>query len=62
MKEKKEVKKFKVRGGTLVFWFEGKTLFCKVKEMGTDIYCCGDKQMPETKIQALRYAETAWIW
>lgn len=55
------MKRFSTKIGTLVFWYEGKTLFCKVEGM-PDIYYCGHKAMPETKVQAMRIAETAWVW
>lgn len=56
------MKRFSTKIGTLVFWYEGKTLFCKIEEMGADVYYCGHKAMPETKVQAMRLAETAWVW
>lgn len=46
----------------VMFWYEGNTLFCKVAEMGADVYCCGAKAMPETADEALKLTETAWLW
>ena len=57
-----KMKEFKLNDVEVVFWKEGNTLFCKVDEMGADVYCCGTKQMPETEAEALKLAETAWIW
>lgn len=62
MKIKKEMKKFRMEGVTVVFWKECGTLFCKVSEMGADLYCCGDRQMPKTKEEALKLTEVAWLW
>ena len=56
------MKEFKLNDYTVVFWLEGNTLFCKVDEMGADVYCCGSKAMPETEDEALKLTETAWLW
>lgn len=59
MKMKKE---FKLNDVDVVFWYEGNTLFCKVDEMGADLYCCGNREMPNTVEEAVKLTETAWIW
>ena len=56
------MKEFELNDYTVMFWYEGKTLFCKVVEMGADVYCCGDHEMPETEDEALKLTETAWLW
>lgn len=56
------MKEFKLMGSEVQFWHEGNVLFCKVVEMGADIYCCGNKPMPATDEEALKLTETAWIW
>ena len=56
------MKEFKLNDVEVVFWYEGNTLFCKVDEMASDVYCCGTQSMPETEEEALKLAETAWIW
>jgi hypothetical protein len=61
-KEGDKMKEFILNDVEVGFWMEGKTLFCKVLEMGADIYCCGNKPMPETEAEALKLTETAWIW
>ena len=55
-------KRFRIGGVVIVFWKEQHTLWCKVEEMGADIYCCGDAKMPRTKKQALALTERAWLW
>lgn len=56
------MKEFELNGLDIEFWFEGKTLFCKVIEMGAEIYCCGNKQMPTTNEEAMELAENVWLW
>ena len=56
------MKEFKLNDYEVVFWQEGNTVFCKVVEMGADIYCCGNRQMPETEEDAWKLIETAWMW
>lgn len=56
------MKKFELNDVDVVFWYEGNVLFCKVEEMGADVYCCGIRTMPETDDEALKLTETAWLW
>ncbi len=56
------MKTFELNGYEVEFWNEGPWLFCRLGEMGADIYCCGDRQMPKTDDEAMKLTEIAWIW
>ncbi len=56
------MKEFNLNDIEVVFWQEGNTLFCKVAEMGADVYCCGTHAIPETEDEALKLTEKAWMW
>ena len=55
------MKEFKLNGVTVVFWHFGTALFCKIAEMGADVYCCGVCDMPTTDEEALALTEKAWL-
>ena len=56
------VKTFEVDDVEVLFWYEGATLFCRVHDMGSEIYCCGSARMPENEADVLKITETAWVW
>ena len=53
------MKMFKTKGVKFVFWKEAGSVFCSVNGL---VYCCTAKNLPTTKEDALKMAETAWIW
>lgn len=56
------MKTFELNGYEVEFCNEGPWLFCRLGEMGADIYCCGDRQMPKTEEEAMKLTQIAWIW
>lgn len=56
------MKQFELEGFTVVFWKEAGTVFCRVDEMGADVYVCRTDTLPQTEAEALALTETAWIW
>lgn len=56
------MKEFEYNDITVKFWKEGSIVFCKVEEMGADLYCCGERELPETVEEAVKMTETAWAW
>lgn len=52
-------KKYRINGITLVFWKESGTVWCKADGV---VYCCTSDELPQTKEQAVKMAETAWAW
>ncbi len=60
--KREEAKQYKLGGTVVKFWKESGTVFCKVDEMGADVYVCKSDELPQTKAEALKLTETAWIW
>lgn len=56
------MKEFKIEETTVVFWKDAGAVFCKVDEMGADVYCCSGHELPSTEAEAMKMAETAWMW
>lgn len=56
------MKEFKLNGTDVRFWYEEGNLWCKVLDMGADIYCCGNRPMPTTDEEALNLTKIAWLW
>lgn len=57
-----EAKQYKLGGTVVKFWKESGTVFCKVEEMGADVYVCKTDTLPLTKAEALALTKTAWLW
>lgn len=56
-------KAFTINKRKIVFWYEGKTLFCKIGHPYGEVYCCGVRALPQTREEAIKLLETAaWAW
>lgn len=56
------MKHFNFSGIDVVFWRESNALFFKVFEVSSEVYCCGDRPIPETDKEALELTQIGWIW